>query len=722
MPLILSLDTISEHNRDLVGNKAFALSRMDVHGMHVPDAICVSTQAYHRFTEVTGLRAHILMELKRKRFEDMRWEELWDTALRIRNHFLHAEIPREISAEMADHLQASFSEKPVCVRSSAPEEDAAGRSFAGLHESFVNITGVDSILKHIKLVWASLWSDAALLYRQELHLDAEQSSMAVIVQEMISGECSGVIFGSNPSNPSEAVIESVYGLNQGLVDGTVEPDRWILDRSTGTIRSRFSPERKKILAPSESGALLTALPSKLKDMPPLDDKRVKEVFHLAKKAEGLFGMPQDVEWTIREETLYVLQSRAITTLLNGQDDDTRPWYLSLRRSYENLKELSQRVEQKLIPSMLENAETMAEQDLSVLSDTALHDEIRGRAETARKWINTYRTDFIPLAHGIRLFGQMYNDIMNPSAPYEFMDLLANTEMKSLDRNRMLRHMAEQAASNPQFAADLKKGIIHDKEFRAMLDDYLKKFGDIYSDITHNTADKQSIIQTVLGMASQPLAEQKNRAHDSDQLEQGFFSHFTPDKRKFAEELLTLARTSYRLRDDDNIYLGKIKGQLFRAIEEMRARNRKDVQNNSGQDVPAEALEILEEQKGLKKTEDQSGLSVASGVQARQIVGQPSGPGISRGKARVIHDASDLHSLKAGEILVCDAIDPSMTFVVPLSAGIVERRGGMLIHGAIIAREYGLPCVTGVPDATQLIHTGDTVTVDGYLGLVIIDKG
>jgi len=77
------------------------------------------------------------------------------------------------------------------------------------------------------------------------------------------------------------------------------------------------------------------------------------------------------------------------------------------------------------------------------------------------------------------------------------------------------------------------------------------------------------------------------------------------------------------------------------------------------------------------------------------------------------------SFKAGEILVCDAIDPNMTFVVPLSAGIVERRGGMLIHGAIIAREYGLPCVTGVPDAVEFIRTGDIVTVDGYLGIVII---
>lgn len=69
--------------------------------------------------------------------------------------------------------------------------------------------------------------------------------------------------------------------------------------------------------------------------------------------------------------------------------------------------------------------------------------------------------------------------------------------------------------------------------------------------------------------------------------------------------------------------------------------------------------------------------------------------------------------------MCDAIDPNMTFVVPLATGIVERRGGMLIHGAIIAREYGIPCVTGVPDATSIIRTGDKVSVDGYLGIVVI---
>ena len=108
------------------------------------------------------------------------------------------------------------------------------------------------------------------------------------------------------------------------------------------------------------------------------------------------------------------------------------------------------------------------------------------------------------------------------------------------------------------------------------------------------------------------------------------------------------------------------------------------------------------------------------IKPRQLTGLPAGPGLGTGEARVIKTSEDLYDFKAGQVLVCDAIEPEMTLVVPLAAGIVERRGGMLIHGAIVAREYGIPCVTGVPDAAALIKKGDMVTVDGYLGIVIIE--
>jgi len=109
------------------------------------------------------------------------------------------------------------------------------------------------------------------------------------------------------------------------------------------------------------------------------------------------------------------------------------------------------------------------------------------------------------------------------------------------------------------------------------------------------------------------------------------------------------------------------------------------------------------------------------VKPRQLLGNPSGKGVSEGYARVILKEGDLFKVKAGEVLVCDAVDPNMTFVVPLCSAIIERRGGMLIHGAIIAREYGIPCITGVTDATQLIKNGDYLTVDGFLGIVTVLK-
>jgi rifampicin phosphotransferase len=125
--------------------------------------------------------------------------------------------------------------------------------------------------------------------------------------------------------------------------------------------------------------------------------------------------------------------------------------------------------------------------------------------------------------------------------------------------------------------------------------------------------------------------------------------------------------------------------------------------------------------GYIPKKEKDGDSRPAKVAPRQLVGQPAGMGIGSGAARVVKDPADLFSFKTGEVLVCDALDPNMTFVVPLCLAIVERRGGMLIHGAIIAREYGIPCVTGIPEAVELIETGDILTVDGYQGVVTIEK-
>ncbi|HSO72266.1 MAG TPA: PEP/pyruvate-binding domain-containing protein, partial [Thermodesulfobacteriota bacterium] len=298
---ILTSGEINEANRGQTGGKAYALARLVRAGFRVPDFLCVSAEVYREFLQKSGLGPRIFFELQRKPFEEMRWEEIWDAALRIRNLFLNQAVPPELEEALKIQLEKVFGNRPVVVRSSGRGEDSAGVSFAGLHESFVNIRGAKDMLEHIRLVWASLWSDRALLYRQELGLDIEHSAMPVVIQSLIQGDRSGVAFSQNPNDPTQAVIEAVYGLNQGLVDGTVEPDRWILDRTDGKVLSHHGVIREKRIGARAGGVGLVEVPPGLKDKPPLGTDEIQDLWETARRAEQSFSAPQDVEWTFRED-------------------------------------------------------------------------------------------------------------------------------------------------------------------------------------------------------------------------------------------------------------------------------------------------------------------------------------------------------------------------------------------------------------------------------------
>jgi pyruvate,water dikinase len=468
---------------------------------------------------------------------------------------------------------------------------------------------------------------------------------------------------------------------------------------------------------------LAELPGEKSAHPPLNPQEVNFVFKTALKAEEFFKMPQDVEWTYGRESLVLLQSRPITTLRTHKPEDQRSWYLSLHRSFDNLKNLRRKIEDELIPGMISVAENLSAKDPAKMADQVLAAEIRQRWEINHKWVNIYWADFIPYAHGVRLFGQVYNDAVHPDDPYEFIDLLTNTNMASLERNNMLIDLAGIIRSDQHLAEKLKQGDDSDLDakFLSMIDEFIEKFGDLSCAVT---GGKNCVLGTgplyrlLLEMTDHPAQPGGRRKNDRiNQLLQNYLNSFEDDQKMWAQELLELARSSYQLRDDDNIYLGRIEAQLLAAVQEAKRR----LENQTGDQTSKVLKQALEEVDFGTESRKSVPAAKTSGykLQARQLIGQPAGPGISKGKARVVRSHSDLADFKHGEVLVCDAVDPNITFVVPLAAAVVERRGGMLIHGAIIAREYGLPCITGIPDATTLIQTGDEITVDGYLGIVTV---
>ncbi|WP_082106068.1 PEP/pyruvate-binding domain-containing protein [Methanosarcina sp. 1.H.T.1A.1] len=780
---IIPIEEIRENTGKVCGGKASVLGTLSREGLTVPAGVCICTAAYETYVDRTGLRGRILLELSRKPFEEMRWEELWDISEKIKHMFTLTPFPGEMEKELEEGLASHFGDKAVAVRSSAPGEDSANTSFAGVHASYVNIRGARAILRHLRLVWASLWSDTALLYRKEMGLDILSSAMAVLVQEMIEGRVSGVAFGENPDNESEAVIEAVYGLNRGLVDGTVEPDRWNLARQTGSIKTHMPAEREKAVFAGGEGSELKALPEAFQKTPPLTPAEVLEVFELARKAENLFGVPQDIEWTFRDSTLYILQARPITTILREDRDEKRRWYLSLRRSFENLKELRKAIEEKYIPAMQAEARDLERENIERLSDSALAGEIERRAEIYRKWYDIYWEEFIPFAHGARLFGKVYNETINPEDPYEFADLLSGTEMLSLERNRKLEEISGKIRKSPELIQSIKEQIEAEEtapekesrpepeivpagetrpsdtdtrhsdtnrtelegrpeieaegkaltEFKEELDSFISRYGGSYSE---SPGAKKGLYRLLLEMALHPPAPmpaEKISSNRMQYLKEKFISGFEDKNKQCASELLDLGRASYRLRDDDNIYLGKIEAELKRAFFEGRKRLIERVSREARLPEEAQAFYAPELTAELTKTLRDPSYSpkwkkpplkskiLREKVKPRQLLGNPSGRGVAEGFAKVILKETDLFNLKAGEVLVCDAVDPNMTFIVPLCSAIVERRGGMLIHGAIIAREYGIPCVTGVPDATELIKNGDYLAVDGYLGIVTVLK-
>jgi rifampicin phosphotransferase len=711
---------VGDEHRALVGGKGFSLSVMVREGLPVPPGLCLTTEAYSRYVEETGLRVKIIRELNRKRFEDMRWEEIWDTALRIRNLFLRTPIPQGLALTLTGELSALAGGRAWVVRSSAPGEDSSKTSFAGLHESYLNIRGMDALLEHIRLVWASLWSDAALLYRRELGLDVEKSAMAVVVQQIIPGDRSGVAFGVNPNDGTQSVVEAVHGLNEGLVSGEVEPDRWILERASGCIVSHTVPLRDRFVVPATEGVRVDPLPPDKAQIPPLSETEVLDVHRMVLRGESIFGAPQDMEWTYEGEKLFLLQSRPITVIGETGRGDERPWYLSLRRTFENLKSLRRRVEEEIIPEMLGEADLLAGRHIVSLPDDDLLREIEERARIYMKWKAVYWKDFIPLAHGVRLFGLVYNDAVRPDDPYEFMHLLGATAMVSLERNRAMEELASPVRGDTTLRESLSRRIVPES-FKEKLNTFIARFGEMFESALVGAGQGERLIPFILEMAGRAPVSERKAGADMYMQEEAFLSRFTAEKRKEAEEILDLGRASYRLRDNDNIYLGRVKAQLALALVELERRRARgmavSLPTTWPEDVAPAIEEVVREGSPAASDHKKEGFS----VRARQIVGQPASPGLGTGPARVVTNAKDALLFKRGEIMVCDAIDPTMTFVVPLAAGIVERRGGMLIHGSIIAREYAIPCVTGVPSATSLIATGDVVTVDGYLGIVIIER-
>jgi pyruvate,water dikinase len=279
---LLWLDDPKSFNSSLVGGKAANLSRLARLGGH-----------RHRVPDGFSLPITVMDEVHPLDLRD--------------------EITTAISDLMACHRLPDFS---AAVRSSAVDEDGATASFAGQHESYLNIVGADAILQAVIRCWESARSEHAVHYRRQQGLSVERPQIAVFVQQLVASDVSAVIFSANPitGNRNEIMINGSWGLGESIVGGRVTPDMFIVRKSDLAVVQRIIADKQCMTVPAPGGTREVEIPRFLRNTSSLNDEQVVELAKLALTLEVTMKHPVDVECSYAEGKLYLLQCRPITTL------------------------------------------------------------------------------------------------------------------------------------------------------------------------------------------------------------------------------------------------------------------------------------------------------------------------------------------------------------------------------------------------------------------------
>ena len=309
---ILWFNQIRKNDIPIVGGKGANLGEMYHAEIPVPNGFVVTSTAYFDFVKTTSLKKKILTELAGLDVNDSK--ELQAVSKRIKTAIMTAEMTQKLKDEIKNHYHelSGKHDRLVAVRSSATAEDLPDASFAGQQETYLNVTGFESVVKHVQKCWASLFEARAIFYRSTNGYNHLKVGIAVPVQLMVQSDVSGIMFTVNPltNNRAEVSIEAAFGLGQPIVSGEVTPDQFIIDKKTVTIKTKHVAKQTWQLTLSGNTPISKAYQEKQK----MSDLFVKKLAAIGIKIEEHYGRPQDIEWGMENKKLYIVQSRPVTTL------------------------------------------------------------------------------------------------------------------------------------------------------------------------------------------------------------------------------------------------------------------------------------------------------------------------------------------------------------------------------------------------------------------------
>jgi pyruvate,water dikinase len=833
---VLDIQEIDRTQVALAGGKGALLGELlRIEGVRVPPGFCITTEVFRRtVAQAPSINAQ-LDRLSRLKLADR--DDVAALCAELRRKIEEIVLPGELAEAVADALVRSGEDLAYAVRSSATAEDSPTASFAGQHDTYLNVTGLEAILRDVCRCWASLFSERAVIYRLRSGIENRHVRMAVVVQQMVLPVASGILFTADPltSNRKLAVVEAIPGLGEELVSGRVNPDVY-------TVRD---------------GAIV--LRTLANQQPALQDGDILALVQLGRRIEEFFGHPQDIEWCRAQDVFQIVQSRPITTLFPVPEvgdhknhvyvsvghqqmmtDPIKPLGLSLwqlttprpmsvagGRLFVDVTEMlgaptpragllrglggSDPLMGDALRTIVERGDFVAERPDEELSgvfalaeqepldaDAAIVGELieRGQASTAAlkqaieaksgpELIEFILADLQELRRvlfdpcGLEVItsaaeaGRWLNEHMGEwLGEKNVADTLTQSVAGNVtsEMGLALLDVADVIRPLPDVVAFLRD--VEDEHFldrmaalpggneaRDAIQAYLDRYGMRCTgeiDITRTRWSEQpsALVPMILahvrnfepGAGSQRFEQGRREATMKEQELLARLGDLPDGEQKAGEtkQMIDRVRTfaGYReypkygmvsryfiykqalLREAERL---KLAGVLREAqdifyltlhelhevvreeeVDEELIRQRKDAFNSYLSLTPPRVLtsegEVL---AGSYRRDD---------LPAGSLVGLPVSAGTVEGRARVILDMAQA-DLEPGDILVTTYTDPSWTPLFVTIGGLITEVGGLMTHGAVIAREYGLPAVVGVERATRLIRDGQRIRVYGTDGYV-----
>ena len=320
---ILWFKEIDRNDIPIVGGKGANLGEMYKINIPVPNGFVVTTNAYFQFIKENDLKKRIKSILSTTDIDKP--NQLLSASQKIKKLIKKGEIDESTAIQIMKSykkLSGYFSLKnvSVAVRSSATAEDLPDASFAGQQETFLNVIGEASVLKRVQDCWASLFTPRAIFYRHKKKFDHFKTGVAVPVQKQIQSDISGIMFTINPVNndKTQIIVETAWGLGEYVVQGTVTPDQFTINKDTWKITNKNITKQEIQLVKAATETKKTKVPKHKQNRPTISDKTAIKIAKMGQKLHNHYTKPQDIEFAIEKNRLYVVQTRPITTVISNQ--------------------------------------------------------------------------------------------------------------------------------------------------------------------------------------------------------------------------------------------------------------------------------------------------------------------------------------------------------------------------------------------------------------------